>query len=199
MFKIQDRGWQNWLGKRIEATRSWKCAFKKCIEVLAATDGFATSCWHISTRYLQSRPVTCGHDPLLAATTPYLRPWPFNCGHDPLLAATSRYLRPRSVTCGHDSLLSGMEWSCLKSDPRPPLVQLSGSNTNSTQSTPEYTLLNKWRILVDVWGFCFTCCTVLLAGSAHRQNWAWCAALFCLLVVHTDRTGLGVLHCSACW
>jgi len=102
-FKIQDMGWQNWSGKRLEATRSCKWVFKKCIEVLAATDGLVTSCWHIS---LWTQPITCSPDLLLAATIRYLRPRPFTCDHDPLLATTTLYLRPRPFTCGHDPLLA---------------------------------------------------------------------------------------------
>ena len=102
IFKIQDRGWQNCSGKRLEATRSWKGAFK-VHKVLAATAGLVTSYGHIS---LGSQPVTCSHDPLLVATTRYLRPRPVTCGHDLLLAVRTHYLRPRSITCGHDPLLA---------------------------------------------------------------------------------------------
>jgi len=110
-------------GKRLEATRSRKWAFKKCIEVLAATDGLVRSCRHLSLRtqpvtcspdlllaatirYLRSGPVTYDHDPLLATTILYLQPRPLTCDHDPLLATTARYLRPQPVTCSQAPLLT---------------------------------------------------------------------------------------------
>ena len=109
-------------GKRLVAARSRKWAFKKCIEVLAATDGLVRSCRHLS---LRTQPVTCSPDLLLAATiryfrsgpvtttTRYLRPRPVTCGHNPLLAVRPHYLRPRPVnlrprpvTCGQGPLVA---------------------------------------------------------------------------------------------
>jgi hypothetical protein len=144
IFTIQDKGWQNWSRKRLEATRWWKCVFKKCIEVLAATDGFITSCWHIS---LWSQPVTCSHDPLLAVTTRYFQIW--NKAVSKVTHVLHWWNSPVAIPSAHKAHRTTL---C-------------------------------WKIGESWWMF----------GA-----FASCAPLFCLLVVHTDRTGLRVfIRC--CW
>ena len=123
--------------------RSWNCFFKKCIEVLAATDGFITSCWSI---WLWSQPVTCSHDPLLAVTTRYFQVW--NKAISKVTNVLHWWNSPVAIPSAHKTHRSTLCW-------------ISGES---------------W------WMF----------GA-----FASCAALFCLLVVHADRTGLRVfIRCA---
>ena len=167
----------------------------------------------ITTRYMQLQPITCSHDPLLSATNRYLlpqpvtatvrylRPRPVTYYHDPLLAATIRYF-PRSVTCRHDLLLAA---TIRYLRPQP----VTSRHDPLLVTTTCY--LQIWNKAVSKVPHVLYCLNspvaVPAAYKAHQTTLFWisggswwmfgaftsCAPLFCLLMVHTDKTGLHVL------